>query len=100
MTTNNNADKLAALLKRTAASLLQTEAQLDSERAARSEPIAIVSMACRLPGGADSPESLWRVLAEGRDAVQEVPAERWNAASIYDPDPDAAGNRAGSCSAR
>ncbi|MGW0179301.1 SDR family NAD(P)-dependent oxidoreductase [Nocardia sp. NPDC003345] len=55
------------------------------------EPIAIVSMACRFPGGAEDPDTLWRLLADGVDAVGEVPAGRWPAADLLDPDPDAAG---------
>uniref|UniRef100_A0AAU3HPU5 SDR family NAD(P)-dependent oxidoreductase n=1 Tax=Streptomyces sp. NBC_01393 TaxID=2903851 RepID=A0AAU3HPU5_9ACTN len=57
----------------------------------RGDDIAIISMACRFPGGADDPESLWRLLAAGEDAVGEVPAGRWKTHGLYDPDPDAAG---------
>lgn len=57
----------------------------------RGDDIAIISMACRFPGGADDPESLWRLLAAGEDAVGEVPAGRWETHGLYDPDPDAAG---------
>ncbi len=57
----------------------------------RGHDIAIISMACRFPGGADDPESLWRLLAAGEDAVGEVPAGRWETHGLYDPDPDAAG---------
>ncbi|MGW3818685.1 SDR family NAD(P)-dependent oxidoreductase [Streptomyces sp. NPDC005046] len=57
----------------------------------RDDDIAIISMACRFPGGADEPEALWRLLAEGEDAVGEVPAGRWDTRGLYDPDPEATG---------
>ncbi|MFE0603977.1 type I polyketide synthase [Streptomyces sp. NPDC058871] len=53
------------------------------------EPIAIVSMACRFPGGIGTPEDLWRLLAEGGDAVSDFPTDRgWDIEALYDPDPD------------
>jgi epothilone polyketide synthase D len=55
------------------------------------EPIAIVGMGCRYPGGITDPETFWGVLDGGIDAVAEVPAERWDIDALYDPDPDAAG---------
>ncbi|MEW2313335.1 type I polyketide synthase, partial [Streptomyces sp. NPDC006864] len=56
------------------------------------EPIAIVSMACRLPGGIGTPEELWRLLADGGDAVSGLPTDRgWDIEALYDPDPDSPG---------
>ena len=65
---------------------------LETERdALRSEPIAIIGMGCRFPGGADSPALFWQLLEHGVDAITEVPVERWDIDAYYDPDPEAVG---------
>jgi polyketide synthase 5 len=54
-------------------------------------PVAIVGMACRLPGGIDSPELLWEALLRGDDMVTEIPPDRWDADEYYDPEPGVPG---------
>jgi len=58
---------------------------------AASQPIAVIGAGCRFPGGADSPERFWELLAEGRDGIREVPPERWEVDRYYDPDPERPG---------
>ena len=55
------------------------------------EPIAIVGMACRFPGGADSPDAFWDLLRNGVDAIAEIPRDRWDIDAYYDANPDAPG---------
>ena len=54
-------------------------------------PIAVIGMACRLPGGIDSPERLWEALLRGDDLVTEIPPDRWDADEYYDPEPGVPG---------
>ncbi|MET8102007.1 beta-ketoacyl synthase N-terminal-like domain-containing protein [Streptomyces sp. NPDC005236] len=63
----------------------------DALKAGRGEPIAVVAMACRYPGGVSTPEQLWDVVREGRDVIGDFPDDRgWR--DVYDPDPDATGH--------
>jgi len=59
-----------------------------------SEPIAIIGLGCRFPGGATTPEQFWRLLETGTDAVREIPPERWDIDAYYDPDPGTPGKMA------
>ncbi|MEU6805701.1 type I polyketide synthase [Streptomyces neyagawaensis] len=85
-------DKVVEALR---ASLLENERLRGENTRLRDEsrePVAIVAMSCRFPGGVRTPEDLWRLLAEERDAVSEFPTDRgWDAAALYDPDPDTPG---------
>ena len=77
-------------LKQALLAIEQMQAKLDAFERARSEPIAVVGLACRFPGAPDA-ESFWRALDEGRDLVSEIPANRWKVDDYYDADPDAPG---------
>jgi acyl transferase domain-containing protein len=71
--------------------LREMRAKLDAAERVRTEPIAVVGLGCRIPGGVRDAESFWALLREGVDAISEVPADRWDLEAYYDPDPDAVG---------
>ncbi len=71
--------------------LKETRARLEALESKQAEPIAIVGMACRFPGGAVDPQSFWQLLCDGVDAIRETPRDRWDVDRYYDPDPAAPG---------
>ncbi|MFE7841731.1 type I polyketide synthase [Streptomyces sp. NPDC057474] len=85
-------DKYVEYLKRVTGELRQTRRRLREVEDRGREPIAIVAMSCRFPGGIRTPEDLWRLVDEGGDAVGPLPDDRgWDIADRYDPDPDRPG---------
>ncbi|MEU4930102.1 type I polyketide synthase [Streptomyces yokosukanensis] len=87
-----NDEKLLSYLKRVSADLAQTRQRLHEVETQDREPIAIVAMSCRFPGGVTTPEEFWRLVHEGTDAIGDFPDDRgWDVDALYDPDPDATG---------
>jgi len=77
--------------RRALAAIRRLKARVAELENRRAQPLAVVGMGCRFPGGATDPEAFWSLLAEGRDAVAEVPDDRWDLSEYYDPDPDVPG---------
>jgi microcystin synthetase protein McyG len=77
--------------KRLALLAAELERRLAARDAAACEPVAVIGLGCRMPGGGDSPNAFWKLLAEGVDAIEVVPSSRWDADAFYDPRPETPG---------
>ena len=93
MTQSNQPDRPGTLspLKRALLALEDMEAKLEAAKRSEREPIAIIGIGCRFPGGVETPEAFWQLLRNGVDAVSEIPRARWDIDAYYDANPDAAG---------
>ena len=88
MTTDSSPAKRALLALKT------LQAKLDAIEQANHEPIAVVGMGCRFPGGVETPEAFWTLLQRGTDAITEVPSDRWSMDAYHSTDSDAPGKMA------
>ncbi len=88
----SNEEKFLEYLKRVTADLREARKRLREVEDQDSEPIALVAMGCHYPGGVNTPEDLWRLVADGADGVSPFPADRgWDLESLYDGDPENSG---------
>ncbi|MGW2028387.1 type I polyketide synthase, partial [Streptomyces decoyicus] len=87
-----NEERLRDYLKWVTADLHETRRRLEELESQQQEPVAIVGMSCRFPGGVSSPQEFWRLLHSGEDAISEWPQDRgWDADALYDPEADGSG---------
>jgi acyl transferase domain-containing protein len=84
-------DDVQSRLKSALLALQKARSRIEELEKARSEPIAVIGVGCRFPGGANTPQDFWRLLQSGTDAIREIPGDRWDIDAYYDADPDVPG---------
>ncbi len=84
-------EKQTELLKRARVALNRARLKIEDVERAKFEPIAIIGMGCRFPGGSDNPDKFWEMLLNGNDAIVDIPLDRWDVDAYYDSDNTASG---------
>ncbi len=79
-------EKHTALFKRSRVALNRARLKIEDMERAKCEPIAIIGMGCRFPGGSDNPDKFWELLLNGNDAIVDIPRDRWDVDAYYDAD--------------
>ncbi|KYK15326.1 hypothetical protein AUW26_22770 [Streptomyces sp. CC71] len=94
MTTTGKEQKIVAALRSSVKETERLREQVRKLTTAAREPIAIVGIGCRYPGGVTGPDELWRLVAEGRDGVSGFPEDRgWDTARLYEPGAEPPGHQ-------
>jgi acyl transferase domain-containing protein/SAM-dependent methyltransferase len=78
-------------IKQALLAIKEMQAKIADLEKSKVEPIAVVSVACKFPGGCDTPEAFWEFLKKGGNGIVDIPAERWDKDAFYDADPDKPG---------
>lgn len=87
----SSSSEQASSVERLLSALKQARARLEASEYEKTEPIAIIGMGCRFPGGAKTPQDFWELVHSGVDGIGEIPASRWDVDGYYHPDPDVPG---------
>lgn len=88
---NSGTQNYASLLASALEEIRQLRQQLESIEEGENEPIAVIGLDCRFPGGIKDEDGYWHILSQGINCIGEIPADRWQIENYYDPDPDKPG---------